>query len=49
MACETFCDLPTTPSSIVFSAAAAVSLQSGPTLCDPMDSSPPDSSVQGIL
>ena len=27
----------------------AKSLQSCPTLCDPMDSSPPDSSVHGIL
>ena len=30
-------------------AAAAKSLQSGPTLCDPMDSSPPGSSVHRIL
>ena len=30
-------------------AAAAVSLQSCPTLCDPRDSSPPGSSVPGIL
>ena len=30
-------------------AAAAKSLQSCPTLCDPMDGSPPGSSVQGIL
>ena len=30
-------------------AAAAKSLQSCPTLCDPMDSSPPGSSVHGIL
>ena len=30
-------------------AAAAKSLQSCPTLCDPMDSSPPGSSVPGIL
>ena len=29
--------------------AAAKSLQSGPTLCDPMDSSPLGSSVHGIL
>jgi len=33
------------PSSI----AAAKSLQSCPTLCDPIDSSPPSSSVPGIL
>ena len=31
------------------SAAAAKSLQSCPTLCDPIDSSPPDSPVSGIL
>ena len=49
MLCETLCDLPPPPSSIVFSVAVAASLQSGPTLCDPMDSSPPGSSVQGIL
>ena len=30
-------------------AAAAKSLQSGPTLCDPIDGSPPDSPVPGIL
>ena len=30
-------------------AAAAVSLQSCPTLCDPMDGSPPGSSIPGIL
>ena len=30
-------------------AAAAKSLQSCPTLCDPIDSSPPGSSVQGIF
>ena len=30
-------------------AAAAKSLQSRPTLCDPIDSSPPDSPVLGIL
>ena len=30
-------------------AAAAKSLQSCPTLCDPMDSSPPGSSVHRIL
>ena len=30
-------------------AAAAKSLQLCPTLCDPIDSSPPGSSVHGIL
>ena len=29
--------------------AAAMSLQSCPTLCDPIDGSPPDSPVPGIL
>ena len=33
----------------VLSAAAAKSLQSCPTLCDPRDGSPPGSSVPGIL
>ena len=41
------------PSSIFFStpaaAAAAKSLQSCPTLCDPIDGSPPGSPVPGIL
>ena len=35
------------PSAV--SAAAAKSLQSCPTLCDPIDSSPPGSPVPGIL
>ena len=30
-------------------AAAAKSLQSCPTLCDPIDGSPPDSAIPGIL
>ena len=30
-------------------AAAAKSLQSCPTLCDPIDSSPPGSPISGIL
>ena len=33
----------------VTAAAAAKSLQSCPTLCDPIDSSPPGSPVPGIL
>ena len=33
----------------VHAAAAAKSLQSCPTLCDPIDGSPPGSSVHGIL
>ena len=35
--------------SIHSAAAAAASLQSCPTLCDPIDSSPPGSAVPGIL
>jgi len=38
--------LPSPPKS---PAAAAKSLQSCPTLCDPIDSSPPGSPVPGIL
>ena len=34
--------------SLWFAAAAAKSLQSCPTLCDPMDGSPPGSSIHGI-
>ena len=34
---------------ITDAAAAAKSLQSCPTLCDPIDGSPPGSSVPGIL
>ena len=41
---------PTTlPNSLMSSAAAAKSLQSCPTLCDPIDGSRPGSSVPGIL
>ena len=35
--------------SLYVSAAAAKSLQSCPTLCDPIDGSPPGSAVPGIL
>ena len=35
--------------SEVISAAAAKSLQSCPTLCDPIDGSPPGSPIPGIL
>ena len=38
-----------TKSGTIAAAAAAKSLQSCPTLCDPMDSSPPGSPVHGIL
>ena len=34
---------------LLFAAAAAKSLQLCPTLCDPIDSSPRDSSVPGII
>ena len=34
---------------VAAAAAAAKSLQSCPTLCDPIDGSPPGSSVAGIL
>jgi len=34
---------------VAAAAAAAKSLQSCPTLCDPIDGSPPGSSVPGIL
>ena len=35
--------------TVVFGAAAAKSLQSCPTLCDPIDGSPSGSPVPGIL
>ena len=41
------CKLP--KSAGAHAAAAAKSLQSCPTLCDPMDCSPPGSSVHGIF
>ena len=34
---------------LTYAAAAAKSLQSRPTLCDPMDGSPPGSPAPGIL
>jgi len=37
------------PEKIENAAAAAKSLQSCPTLCDPIDGSPPGSPVPGIL
>ena len=37
------------PAAAAAAAAAAKSLQSCPTLCDPIDGSPPGSSVPGIL
>ena len=38
-----------TKKDILLTAAAAKLLQSCPTLCDPVDGSPPGSSVHGIL
>ena len=40
---------PTPPPTSVAAAAAAKSLQSCPTLCNPIDGSPPGSPVPGIL
>ena len=40
---------PGKPFNRVAAAAAAKSLQSRPTLCDPIDRSPPGSAVPGIL
>ena len=34
---------------ICYATAAAASLQSCPTLCDPIDGSPPGSAIPGIL
>ena len=41
--------LQTVSSVLAAAAAAAKSLQSCPTLCDPIDGSPPGSPVPGIL
>ena len=38
-----------TPNGIIAAAAATKSLQSCPTLCDPIDGSPPGSPVPRIL
>ena len=47
---ESLCCLPETITALLISsAAAAAAIQSCPTLCDPIDSSPPDSAVPGIL
>ena len=40
--------LPTLPCPAAAAAAAAKSLQSCPTLCDPIDGSPPGSTIPGI-
>ena len=39
----------TSTEKYVLTAAAAKLLQSCPTLCDPIDGSPPDSAIPGIL
>ena len=44
-----FCDQNNCASEAFAAAAAAKSLQSCPTLCSPIDSSPPGSSVPGIM
>ena len=41
--------LPSEPPTLIHFVAAAKSLQSCPTLCDPIDGSPPGSPVPGIL
>ena len=45
----TLCPAPLSPSASPAAAAAAKSLQSCPTLCDPIDGSPPGSPVPGTL
>ena len=42
-------ELPGKPLGLYAAAVAAKSLQSCPTLCDPIDGSPPGSPVPGIL
>ena len=44
-----FTNMLATKQDLVAAAAAAKSLQSCPTLCDPIDGGPPGSSVPGIL
>ena len=46
---ESSCCPPETTTVNQLAAAAAKSLQSCPTLCDPIDGSPPGSPVPGIL
>jgi len=47
---ESFCCSPETITLFIgYAAAAAKSLQSCPTLCDPIDGSPPGSPIPGIL
>ena len=40
---------PSTDKQNIYAAAAAKLLQSCPTLCDPIDGSPPGSTIPGIL
>ena len=47
--CVNVCELFRGAASLDFAAAAAKSLQSCPTLCDPIDGSPPGSAIPGIL
>ena len=49
LAVGTDCSSRGCPHSLAAAAAAAVSLQSCPTLCDPIDSSPPGSPIPEIL
>ena len=46
---KSYKELLTTYTGLTTAAAAAKSLQSCPTLCDPIDSSPPGYPVPGIL
>ena len=47
---ESLCCSPETITTLlIYYSVAAKSLQSCPTLCDPIDGSPPGSSVRGIL
>ena len=47
--CQLFPVLETTEDMLFFPAAAAKLLQSCPTLCDPIDGSPPGSPIPGML
>ena len=49
MKCRNTVEINKYASLIIIAAAAAKSLQSCPTLCDPIDGSLPGSSVPGIL
>jgi len=46
---HTHTEFPSRILTVLWAAAAAKSLQSCPTLCDPIDSSPPGSAIPGIL